>query len=164
MKSHRFICTLISLLLLLVCATTALATQEDQWDPTIPSSAKSYSAGTCHYGFTTSNYISKPSAGFGSSVSVSSEYVYWDDEWDYDFYELVKPKDQNGNYMASGWTRVYTGLSSSNQCYSIISISPASSATKLYLRIENPGYTISEVNFITDSVIGNMKCKGKFWL
>ena len=41
---------------------------------------------------------------------------------------------------------------------------PASSATKSYLRIENPGYTISEVNFITDSVIGNMKCKGKFWL
>ncbi len=161
---HNFLVICISLLLLLSITSTALATEIDLWDPSIPTSAKSYSATTCHYGFTTSNYITKPSSGFGSSVKVSSNYVKWDGYTDSDFYELVKPKDQNNHYMSNSWTIVYSGDDAGHVCYSNISISPATDATKLYLRIENPGYTINEVNYSTGSVIENIKVKGKFWL
>jgi hypothetical protein len=135
----------------------------DLWDPSIPNSAKAYGSGTCHYGFTTSRYLSKPAAGFGNNVKVSSNYIKWDGDTDYDFFLYAKPKDQNGNYMRSDWGFLYCGFGGRIN-YSIWDIAPLTSATKLYLRVENPGYTNGQTNYHTGNVINNMQCNGKFWL
>lgn len=135
----------------------------DLWDPSIPNSAKIYGCLTCHYGFTTSRYLSKPAAGFGNNVKISSNYIKWDGEIDSDIYLLAKPKDQNGNYMKNNWGFLYCGHSGRIN-YSIWDITPAASATKLYLRVENPGHAVGQTSYYTNNVIDNMQCNGKFWL
>jgi hypothetical protein len=142
---------------------TALADTIDQWDPSIPSTAKPYSLSDFQWGFTTTRYLSKPTNGFGSTVYVSSDpYITWDGYTDYDFFEYVKPKDQNGNYLKSSWGMVYSGYSGSI-CYSILTMSPSSSTTRVYLRVENPGYTNDTINWYTGEVIDTMDVSGDFW-
>ena len=123
-KIRKAIVALIAAMMMLGMASVSHADSDiiDQWQPSVPGSAKVYGAGTCHYGFTTSRYLPKPSNGFGSLIYVSTEYVIWDGQEDGDMFEYVKPKDQNGNYLKNNWGLVYTGSGADNMCYSILTI------------------------------------------
>lgn len=120
-------------------------------------------SGSCKYGFTTTNSISKPSTGFGSTMYVGTEYVKWDGKAEYDMYMYVYAKDENGKPMSSTQRKVYTGWEI-GYCSTHFSITPTDKGNKLYLRIENSGYTTNEINHLTDTTIQKMPCKGKFWL
>lgn len=165
MMSGKFSMKFRNLFLMVVCfilvfsvCGTALA-DSIMPKPSIPSYAKSYSAGTCNYGFTTSQYIPKPSGGFGSEIIVTTNYVYWDGYDEFDQYEYVKPKDNNGEYLKSTWGQVYTDYCSH------LTMSAKSTSTRVYLRIENPGYTTGETNYNIEGypVIQNISTSGNFW-
>lgn len=164
MKCCKLILMVVCFVLVFSVCGTAFADTIDLINPSIPSSAKSYSAGTCQYGFTTSNYMSKPSGGFPGKVYVSNNYVTWDGYSEFDQYEYVKPKDQNGEYLKGSWGMVYTGWGGTIN-YSILTMSAKSTSTRLYLRIENPGYTTGETNYNIPGypVIQNIATSGKFW-
>lgn len=165
-KIRKAIVALIAAIMMLGMASVSHADSDiiDQWQPSVPGSAKVYGAGTCHYGFTTSRYLPKPSNGFGSLIYVSTEYVIWDGQEDGDMFEYVKPKDQNGNYLKNNWGLIYTGSGADNMCYSILTMTPLPTSTRIYLRVENPGYTNGTINFRTGRVIQNMEVRGYFWL
>lgn len=159
----KILCGIFAAIMLLM-AIPVFADQIDLQDPSIPSSAKVYGAQTCHYGFTTSRYLTKPSSGFGSTINVSSTYIKWDDYVEYDMYEFVKPRDQNGNYLKDDWGLVYCGYDGTVK-YSILTMTPNSTSTKIYLRVENPSHVNSSImNHMTELPIENMKCHGYFWL
>lgn len=162
--TRKMIAVLLIATLILGTAAAAYADEIDLWQPSKPGTAKVYGAGTCHYGFTTSRYLSRPSNGFGASLYVATEYVIWDGESDGDMFEYVRPKDQNGNYLKDSWGLVYTGDGAGNMCYSILTMSPTSSTSRIYLRVENPGYTTGFINFRTGQVIQNMEVRGYFWV
>ncbi len=164
MKSSRVLSIFICFLLVFSVCGIALADDIGLWNPSIPSSAKSYSAGTCNRGFTTSNYLPRPSGGFGSNVYVSNNYVDWDGYSEFDQFQYVKPKDQNGEYLKGSWGKVYTGWGSS-PCYSILTMAPSSTTSRVYLKIENPGYTDGTQNYNIPGypVIQNIATSGKFW-
>lgn len=94
---------------------------------------------------------------------VGTEYVKWDGKAEYDMYMYVYAKDENGKPMSSTQRKVYTGWEI-GYCSTHFSITPTDEGNKLYLRIENPGYTTNEINHLTDTTIQKMSCKGKFWL
>lgn len=163
MKCRKLFFMVACFVLVFSVSGNAFADTHYVWDPTIPYSAQIYRASTCHYGFTTSRYLTEPLGGFRSVVYVSNDSILWDDYSDIDFYEFVKPKDQNGNYLKSSWGIVYSGWYGDINS-SIITMSPGSNTTRVYLRIENPGYTTNTINWNTGKVIGNMETNGKFWV
>lgn len=167
MNAKKRLLVLFVVVMVLSLATISAFASEvyecDLWGISVPSSAKSFS-GSCMYGFTTTNCISKPSSGFGSTMYVGTEYVRWDGEEEYDMYLFVYAKNEYGDLMSSTQRLVYTGWNS-EYCSTHFSISTPARGTKLHLRIENPSYTDSSIkNHVTGSAIEKMSCKGKFWL
>lgn len=161
----RLLVLLVAVMVLSLATISAFADavyENDIWGASIPSSAVSFS-GSCKYGFTTTNSISKPTYGFGSTMYVGSEYVKWDDEAEYDMFMYVYAKDENGKLMSSTQRKVYTGWDI-GYCSTHFSITPTDDGCKLFLRIENPGYTTGEINYQTGVKIQKISCKGKFWL
>lgn len=170
MKTKKLISIVSVLTIILSCiAVSAFA---DGFSDEIPSDAVVYGAETCHYGFTTSRYITKGS-GWNSQIHVSSTYVLWDDNWEFDNNEIVMAK--NGNKQLSDKYRAYTGgykYQGDDQIVhnpgtdrddyipyitDIELYGAASNYSKIYLRIENPGTTDS------GETIVNMMVWGYFW-
>ena len=156
-----FLSVVVIVMIFAMC-TTAFADSVMLERTSLPSGSKSYSAGTCKSGFTTSNYLTKPSSGWASLIKVATRYVKWDGYEDIDNYEYVKPKDQNGNYLKSTWGKVYCG-SETMYSYSMLTMTASSSVSKVYLRIENPG-PHGQTNYNTGAVIKNMAVSGGFWV
>lgn len=167
-NKHRCLLSLLFIIILSISATVHAADEIDLQNPSIPSSAKEYGASTCHYGFSTTRYLSKPAGGFGNSVCISSDYITWDGETDYDFFLFARPKDQNKHFLKPNWGTLYCGFNNIVN-YSRFDIDLEEDTNKIFFRIENPSYTTRDsedriINFLTGEPIENMTCHGYFWL